>query len=317
MANSIPYFLPQVQRTSFASPIASRNAFMFAQAPSAPAAASVPAETFQASEAAQLAGLRSGPQNLMLFGGDRKHAIETLVASGAKPENPKVGFFKNILRKFAGNKTKTVAKPISADQTITSKVKVKNFQVKDLRLTTQGKKEGNKETVRHIDFNPKTPTGKNAQVKDVGTVIGKGTAKRMFEQEVEHPHQGEPGRVKNSYFDPKTGQKFLQTTEVAGDIEKDKFGTIKSHKDKNTYRQIDLLGSDGKADQRYVFDYRAKSIRLEGLDDKGQITSTQKLSGKTDYFKLVDQLSLKPPSSQVAPAPAPAAAPAQPQVAAA
>ena len=243
----------------------------------------------------------------MLFGGDRKKAIETLVASGAKPENPKVGFFKNILRKFAGGKTKTVAKPISAEQTITSKVKVKNFQVKDLRLTTQGKKEGNRETLRHTDFNPQTPAGKKAQVKDVGTVIGKGTAKRMFEQNVEHPHQGEPGRIKNSYFDPKTGQKFLQTSEIAGNIEKDKFGTIKSHKDSNTYRQIDLLGADGKADSRYVFDYRARSIRLENLNDDGQITGTKKLSSKTDYFKLVDQLSFQPPSSRVV-----AAAPAAP-----
>lgn len=298
MANSIPYFLPPVQRNSFAGPM-SRNAFMFAEPPAATAAPVGPVESFQASEAAQLAGLRSGPQNLMLFGGDRKHAIETLVASGAKAENPKVGFFKNILRKFAGGKTKTVAKPISADQTITSKVKVKNFHVKDLRLTTKGPKEGNHETLRHIDFNPKTPAGKTAQVKDVGTVIGKGTPKRMFEQNIEHPHQGEPGRIKNSYFDPKTGQKFLQTTEIAGDIEKDKFGTVKSHKDKNTYRQIDVLGADGKADQRYVFDYRARSIRLEGLDDAGQITSTQKLPNKTDYFKLVNQLSLTPPSSAV------------------
>lgn len=293
MTNSIPYFLPQVQRTSFLAP-PSRNAFLFAQPPTEAAG---PAESFQASEAAQLAGLRSGPQNLMLFGGDRKQAIETLVASGAKAENPKVGFFKNILRKFAGGKTKTVAKPISANQTITSKVKVKNYQVKDLRLTTQGKKEGNHETIRHIDFNPATPTGKKAQVKDVGTVIGKGSARRMFEQDIENPHQGEPGRIKNSYYDPKTGKKFLQTSEVAANIEKDKFGTVKSHKDRNTYRQIDLLDGEGKADKRYVFDYGAKSIRLEDLDGSGQVTSVQKLSSKTDYFKLVDQLSNTPPSS--------------------
>ncbi|MFN8607517.1 MAG: hypothetical protein U0931_08295 [Vulcanimicrobiota bacterium] len=294
MTNSIPYFLPQVQRTSFMAP-PSRNAFLFAQPPGSESAA--PADSFQASEAAQLAGLRTGPQNLMLFGGDRKQAIESLIASGAKPENPKLGFFKNILRKFAGGKTKTVTKPISANQSITSKVKVKNFQVKDLRLTTQAKKEGNNETLRHIDFNPITPTGKKAQVKDVGTVIGKGTVRREFEQEIEHPHQGEPGRIKNSYYDPKTGKKFLQTSEVASNIEKDKFGTVKSHKDRNTYRQIDLLDSQGKADKRYIFDYGAKSIRLEDLDASGQITSTQKLSSKTDYFKLVDQLSNQPPSA--------------------
>jgi len=314
---NIPFYLPQVQNTAFTGPMVPRNAFMFAQAPAQAAAPAAPSDSFQASEAAQLAGLRSGPQNLMLFGGDRKHAIETLVASGAKPENPKLGFFKNVLRKFAGGKTKTVAKPISADQTITSKVKVKNFQVKDLRLTTQGKKEGNSETLRHTDFNTQTPVGKKAQVKDIGTVIGKGTAKRMFEQNVEHPHQGEPGRIKNSYFDPKTGKKFLQTTEVAGNIEKDKFGTIKSHKDANTYRQIDLLGADGKADSRYIFDYRARSIRMENLNDDGQITGTKKLSSKTDYFKLVDQLSFQPPSFQVAAAPPVAPAGGNQQLAAA
>lgn len=305
---NIPFFLPQVQRPTYAGPI-SRNAFMFAQAPAQAAPAATPSESFQASEAAQLAGLRSGPQNLMLFGGDRKQAIETLVASGAKAENPKVGFFQNILRKFAGGKTKTVNKPISASQSITSKVKVKNFKVQDLRLTTKGAREGNQETVRHIDFNPTTPTGKTAQVKDVGTVIGKGTAKRMFEQQIEHPHQGEPGRIKNSYFDPKTGQKFMQTSEVSSRIDKDKAQTWKSHKDRNTYRQIDLLGSDGKADQRYVFDYGAKSIRLENLNDRGEVVGTQKLSKKTDYWKLVNQLSLKPPSSAV-PAPSSSSGPA-------
>lgn len=309
---NIPFYLPQVQPQTFASPLP-RNAFMFAEAPSLQATApAAPKDSFQASEAAQLAGLRSGPQNLMLFGGDRKKAIETLVASGAKAENPKLGFFKNILRKFAGGKTKTVNKPISAEQSITSKVKVKNFNVKDLRLTTQGKREGNHETVRHIDFNPQTPKGKTAQVKDVGTVIGKGTAKRMFEQNIEHPHQGEPGRIKNSYFDPKTGQKFLQTSEVSGHIEKDKFQTWKSHKDRNTYRQIDVLGADGKADQRYIFDYGAKSIRLEGLNDAGEVVSTQKLSSKTDYFKLVNQLSLAPPSSKAPPAPQATPAPQAP-----
>ncbi len=296
--NNVPYFLSPVQNR-FVAPSVPKNAFLFAQAPP-----QAPTDSFQASEAAQLAGLRSGPENLMLFGGDRKKAIETLVASGAKAENPKVGFFKNILRKFAGGKTKTSSKQISAEQKISSKVKVKNFQVKDLRLTTQANKEGNKETLRHVDFAPTTPKGKKAQVKDIGSVIGAGSPKRMFEQEIERPGQGEPGRVKNSYYDPKTGNKFLQTSEVAPNLETDKLGQVRSKKSKNTYRQIDVLGADGKADQRYVFDYGAKSIRLETLNDEGQVSGSRKLSKKTDYWKVLDGLSNKPPSSQVAAAPA-------------
>lgn len=295
----VPYFRPQVTHNSTVSPFVPRNAFLFAEAPAA-APPAAPSDSFQASEAAQLAGLRSGPQNLMLFGGDRKNAVETLIASGAKPENPKLPWHKNLLRKFAGSKTKTASKQISPEQTITSKVRVKNFNVRELRLTTQGEKNGNQETLRHVDFHRAAPNGKQAQVKDIGSVIAQGQVKRMSEQNITHPGQGEPGRIKTSYFDPKSGQKFMQTSEVSPRIEKDKFGAYRSKKEKTTYRQIDLLNQEGKANQRYVFDYAARSVRLEQLNDQGEVSSSRNLSRKTDYWKLVDQLSTRPPSSQVA-----------------
>ena len=260
---------------------------------------STPKDAVQLSDAAQLAGSRTGPQNLMLFGGDRKTAIETLVGSGAKAENPKLGFFKNTLRKIFGGTT-TASKRISGEQTIHTKVKNRNFNLKALRLSTKEQNPNGGETVRHVDFATKTPTGKNAQVKDVGSVIAQGTPTRMFEQEHSPAAAGKLGEVKSSYYDPKTGQKFLQTKEIADKISADKAGTLKSSKNKNTLRQIEVLGDDGQADRRYTFDYRTKKVKLDNLGPDGNVTSSYNMSKKTDYFKLVEQLSKTPPSSKPA-----------------
>ena len=173
-------YIPQLNtaRVTNATPILPRNAFLFAQ----PTVAA-PTDSFEPSEAAKLAGLRTPTQNLMLFGGDRKNAVETLIASGAKAENPKLGLFKDVMRKLVGG-TKTSSKAISATQTIETKVKVKNFNLKALRLTTKGAGVGNEQTVRHVDFAPTAPTGKKAQVKDIGSVIAQGTPTRLIEQEI-------------------------------------------------------------------------------------------------------------------------------------
>ena len=304
--SSNPLFLQQLNRNFNAAQLpqtAPSAAPAAAPAPAAPA----PVDQVQLSSEAP----RTGPQNLMLFGGDRKLAVGTLIASGAKPENPEVGFFKNVLRKVVGG-SKTVNKPISANQEITTKVNVKNWRLKDLRLTSEGK-DG---TLRHIDFNTTAPNGRRGEVKDVGQILAKGTPKRMFEQEVTPPGRGEPGRIENNYYDPKTGQKFMRTNEVAPSLSTDKFQQVRSKKSKNTYREISMLDQQGNVDQRYVFDYGAKSVRLETLNDQGQVTGTQRLSKKTDYWKTVDRLSLNPPSAQAAaapPAPAAPAAPAAPQ----
>ena len=68
-------YIPQLNtaRVTNATPILPRNAFLFAQ----PTVAA-PTDSFEPSEAAKLAGLRTPTQNLMLFGGDRKNAVETL-----------------------------------------------------------------------------------------------------------------------------------------------------------------------------------------------------------------------------------------------
>jgi hypothetical protein len=267
-----------------------RHALQFAES-----AAPQSGDAVALSAEAETAGLSSGPDTLRLFGGDRKQAIETLIASGAKAENPKLGFFKNVLRKFAGDKTKTVSKPISAEQTIGTEVKVKNFRLKGLRLSTRSV-DGDKINLRHIDFAPTTPAGRRAQVKDVGTVIGKGRAKRLTEQEVTRPADGKRGRIRNSYFDPKTGQKFLQRNEESPRLEKNKMGTFRSRKSRETERRIELLNAEGKVHQRYTFDYGRKDYRLESLSADGQVTSSEELSRKTDYWKLVNRLSLNPPS---------------------
>jgi hypothetical protein len=235
----------------------------------------------------------TGVQNLQLFGGDRKTAIGTLIASGAKAENPDVGFVGDVFRKlFGGTKTKT--KVISPNQTIATKVKVKNFNLKELRLTTR---DGN--DIRHIDFVNQKPGGGTAQVKDAGSVIAQGEVKRMFTQTVT---QG--GRsIENNYFDPKTGANFLRTTEVSSRTETTKLGTVQSKKRKSSLRTLEVLGNDGKADRRYTFSY-GKSVRLENLDDQGQVVSGYNLSKKTDFFDLVDRLSQNPPSGRVAASPA-------------
>lgn len=281
-------------RKSFVFSTLPRHAFQFAQAPAA-APEPLSADAVDLSAEAQTAGLRSGPDNLRLFGGDRKRAIETLIASGAKAENPQLPFFKNVLRKFAGDKTKTVNKPISAEQNIATEVKVKNFRLKGLRLSTR-QVDGDKINLRHVDFAPTTPGGRRAQVKDVGTVIGKGRAKRLTEQEVTRPREGQVGRIRNSYFDPKTGQKFLQTNEESPRIEKNKMGTFRSKKSAETRRQIELLNAEGKVNQRYSFDYGKKDYRLESLGADGQVTGSEQLSRRTDYWKLLNRLSLNPPS---------------------
>lgn len=231
---------------------------------------------------------RTGVQNLQLFGGDRKTAIGTLIASGAKAENPDVGFFGDIFRKIFGG-TKTKSKQISPTQTIETKVRVKNYNLEELRLSTR---DGN--TIRHVDFTNQNPAGGTAQVKDVGTVIAKGTVKRMFEQEITHTPGGQT-KIENNYFDPKTGSNFLRTSEQTSSTETTKMGTVQSKKQGSSYRTIEVLGADGKADSRYVFNY-GQSVRLENLDDQGHVTSSYNMSKKTDFFDLVDRLSLNPPS---------------------
>lgn len=80
-------YIPQLNtaRVTNATPILPRNAFLFAQ----PTVAA-PTDSFEPSEAAKLAGLRTPTQNLMLFGGDRKNAVETLIASvPLKPSKPR------------------------------------------------------------------------------------------------------------------------------------------------------------------------------------------------------------------------------------
>lgn len=237
----------------------------------------------------------TGIQNLQQFGGDRKQAIETLIASGAKPENPDVGFFGDVFRKIFGG-TKTKSKQISPTQKITTKARVKNFNLEELRLSTR---DGN--TTRHIDFTKQNPAGGTAQVKDVGTVIAKGQVKRMFNQTVTNTAGG--AKIENSYFDPKTGQNFLRTTETTRSVETTKMGTVQSKKASQSFRTIEVLGADGGADRRYTFSY-GNSVRLENLDDQGKVVSSYNLSRKTDFFDMVDRLSLAPPSGRVTPTPA-------------
>ena len=232
---------------------------------------------------------RSGVENLQLFGGDRKTAIGTLIASGAKAENPDVGFFGDVFRKLFGG-TKTKSKQISPTQTITSQVKVKNFNLEELRLSTR---DGN--TTRHIDFSNQKPGGGTAQVKDAGTVIAQGQVERMFEQTVTAAPGGR--KIENNYFDPKTGQNFLRTSEVSSSTETTKMGTVQSKKAKSSLRTIEVLGADGEADRRYTFSY-GRSVKLENLDDQGKVVSTYNMAKGTDFFDLVDRLSTSPPSGR-------------------
>lgn len=180
--------------------------------------------------------------NLLTFGGDRKTAIGTLIANGAKPENPKVGFFKNVFRKIFGGTT-TKKTPLGPTQTLTTKVRNKNFGVKELRLSTR---QGGK--IRHIDFHPK-----GAEVKDIGNLLAKGEVKRMFDQEISRDNRGRTV-IKSNYFDPKTGRQTLRVTEASRKVETTKFGTVESKRKDDTFRQIEVLGTDGSTSARYTFD---------------------------------------------------------------
>lgn len=246
-----------------------------------------------APQRSQLEGLAA----LQQFGGDRKQALQTLVASGARAENPKLPWFKNVLRLFAGDKSKTVNKAISQKQSLNTKVKVKNFHLKKLRLTTLDHQHGRTTEVRHIDFATRTPKGKKGEVKDIGQILAAGKVTRMVDQYVRKPKDGDKGTIDNKYFDPKTGQNFMQTHEVAQEIEKDKNGTYKSHKNKQTYREINLFDGEGRMDARFVFDYGGGSIRREVFDDQGKVVESTPLGKHTDYWKMVDELSLTPPSA--------------------
>ena len=232
----------------------------------------------------------SGPQptpnqvNLLTFGGDRKKAIGTLIASGAKAENPKLGFFKNVFRKIFGG-TSTKSKNLGQGQTITTKVRNKNFEVKELRLSTR---EGGK--TRHIDFHPA-----GGEVKDIGNLLAKGEVKRMFDQEISRDNQGRTV-IKSNYFDPKTGRQTLRVTEASRKVETTKFGTVESKRKDDTFRQIEVLGADGSTSGRYTFDHSRKSYRFENLNKDGSVRSSYNLSRKTDFHGLVERLSSRPAS---------------------
>lgn len=238
-------------------------------------------------------------QNLMRYGGDRKQAVETLIASGAKAANPDLPWYKDAFRALGLGGDKKASKDISADQTIYSNVRARNFNLLDLRLTTKGTSPEGHETRRHIDLETDGmgDGGWTAQVKDAGKVIAKGSPNRMFEQDIKGAPRGQTSEIANTYIDPKTGAPFMRTNERSNWIETDKMGQVKSHKDGSTYRQIDMLGADGKVNQRYVFDYANKSIRLESIDAEGAVTSSRPMSKGTDYWAVVDRLSLAPPSS--------------------
>lgn len=272
-------------------------------APAAPAArplVAIAPPVFQEvvlSEQAQQPQGRTNIQNLQLFGGDRKTAVGTLIASGAKGENPKTNFFQNIGRKLFGG-TKTSTKRISGTQSINSKVKVRNFNFKELRLTTKGTNAAGAATTRHVDFLPKTPTGQTAQVKDAGTVIAKGQVTRMFEQEVSR--QGGLNKVVSNYFDPKSGAQFLKTTETGNRVETSKMGTIGIDQNRGTDRTIEVLNGEGQTTKKYVFDYGSKRVSLQNLNADGSVASTYRLSKKTNFGKLVEQLSQNSPGSRAA-----------------
>ena len=123
---------------------------------SAPPAAQ---DSIALSQDAQRAGTRTPTENLLMFGTDRKKVIETLQASGAKGENPKLGFFKNLGRKFLGlfGKDETETKQVGPDQSLKFKFKLKNYELKNLTLRTEDKENRIK---RAIDFSTRRPNGK-------------------------------------------------------------------------------------------------------------------------------------------------------------
>lgn len=226
--------------------------------------------------------------NLLTFGGDRKQVVETLIASGAKGENPKVGFFGNVFRKIFGGTT-TKKKQIGPNQTLTTKVRNKNFQVKELRLSTR---DGGK--TRHIDFHPG-----EAQVKDIGQVLARGEVKRMFSQDLSRDARGRTV-ITSEYFEPKTGRQFARVTEASRGVDVTKFGTVESEKKSDTFRQIELLGPDGRTSSRYLFDHASRNYRFERFDSNGQVASSYRLSSKMNFHKLVDRLTYRAPSGAIA-----------------
>jgi hypothetical protein len=134
----------------------------------------------------------------------------------------------------------------------------------------------------------------------------------VFEQEVRRPQAGQPGRIKNTYFDPKTGQPFLKTREFSRKQRETDFHTVRSVKGPQTLREIRVLGEGGRTSERYVFDYGNKRYYHRTYDAQGAPVKTDRLPKGTDYFKTVDRLSHQPPSSRAASSPgAPASKPAQ------
>lgn len=236
------------------------------------------------------AAQRKPGQALKQAGGDRLQAVQTLVKSGAKAENPKLNIFKDIARKlFGGTTTKT--KHISPQQSINTSVKNRNFKLKRLRLTTRDQAPGADQVLRHVDLHPQTPGGGRAQVKDIGTVIAKGEAKNILEQRVNHPKDGQQGEIKNNFFDPVSGRNYLRTYESADRLFTDKAGTVKSGEGANTYRQIDVVNNRGDASQRYVFDYAKKNFVFQNLNSEGEVTNSYNISQKTNYHDLVRKLA--------------------------
>lgn len=244
------------------------------------AAAPAPAPTPVAQPTSPPAGARPTPNqvNLLTFGGDRKQAVETLIASGAKPENPKTGFFKDVFRKIFGGTT-TKKKAIGPTQTLTTKVRNKNFEVKELRLSTR---EGGK--TRHIDFHPN-----GGEVKDIGKMLAGGEVKRMFDQKLSRDARGRTV-IESNYFDPKSGRQLLRVTEASRKVKTTKFGTVESKVSGDTFRQIEVLGTDGSTNGRYTFDHGRGSYRFENLDKDGTVLSSYNLSRKTDFHQLVERL---------------------------
>jgi hypothetical protein len=143
---------------------------------------------------------------------------------------------------------------------------------------------------RHTDFSTQKPEGGTAEIKDVGKLLGRGTPKGLMEQDIYHPEGSRIGRVVSDYFDPNTGQNFLRTTELGSELQENDKGTVSVKNKADTYRQIDVLGQNGKSETRYVFDQK-NGPRMESLDSKGKVTGVTQMSKDTNYKNLVKSLS--------------------------